>query len=125
MKDDVLTAINEINQKSVTNPDLFRAIILKSNKRLLVRPLQTFFHSFLAMVLFPSKLKKGKLCPIHSRGSREDANIYRHISLTTHISNVIELIVRRKLIAFLKEKILTDRKHGFRQRRICLKQTGF
>lgn len=122
-EDDVIRAIDELNPNSATGPDGFPAILLKVCKRVLARPLQSLFQSFLASGKLPRKLKEGKICPIHKGGSRAEAKNYRPISLTSHISKVMERIVRRKLIAFLEENdLLPDTQHGFRPGRSCLTQ---
>ena len=122
-EEDVVSAIDDMSLNSAAGPDGFPAVLLKSCKRALAKPLQLLFQSFLASGKLPGKLKEGKICPIHKGGSRADAKNYRPISLTSHISKVMERIIRKKLIMFLEENnLLTDTQHGFRPGKSCLTQ---
>ena len=122
-EEDVISAIDEMSSNSATGPDGFPAILLKTCKRALAKPLQILFQSFLAVGKLPGKLKEGIICPIHKGGSRADAKNYRPVSLTSHISKVMERVIRGKLITFLEvNDLLTDTQHGFRPGRSCLTQ---
>ena len=120
---DVMSAIDEMRPNSATGPDGFPAILLKNCKKALAKPLKILFQSFLKCGRIPKKLKEGIVCPIHKGGSRAEAKNYRPVSLTSHISKVMERIVRRRLTTFLEENgLLSDTQHGFRSGRGCLTQ---
>lgn len=114
---DVISTIDEITLYLVTSHDGFSAILLKKCKRALAKPLQILFQSLLTNKSLTRKLKAG-MCTIHKRGRRADAKICRPAPLTSHISNVIERFVKRKLITFLED----NAQHGFLSGRNCLTQ---
>ena len=121
--DDVVSAIDEMNPNSATGPDGFPVILLKKCKLALARPLKIIFQNSLACGKLPKKLKEGIICPIHKGGSRAEAKNYRPVSLTSHVSKVLERIVRKRLTTFLEENDrLSDTQHGFRSGRSCLTQ---
>ena len=64
-EEDVISAIDEMSLNSATGPDGLPAILLKSCKQALAKPLQILFQSFLAGGKLPKKLKEGIICPIH------------------------------------------------------------
>ncbi|GAB1597698.1 hypothetical protein Ahia01_000046400, partial [Argonauta hians] len=120
---DVIQAINELKTHSASGPDGFPAILLKTCKHVLARPLQALFQNSLNCGKFPEGLKKGIICPIHKCGSRAEAKNYRPISLTSHIGKILERIVRKKLLTFLESNnLLTSTQHGFRPGKSCLTQ---
>lgn len=68
----------------------------------LASPLSSLFQNFLATGKLRRNLKVGKICPIHEVCCRAEAKHYGPFFLTSHISKVVERIVRRKLFPWGK-----------------------
>lgn len=82
------------------------------------KPFQMLYQSFLKCEKLLKLLKEVIICPVHKKRSRIDAKKdYRHISLISHVSKIMEHIVRR-LITFLEE----NTQHSFRPGISCLAQ---
>ena len=65
---------------------------------------------------YPSKLKMGKVVPIHKKGNRHDPNNYRPISLLSAINKIIEKVLYKRLYEFFEKfNIIFRYQFGFRQ----------
>jgi len=61
------------------------------------------------------------VCPIFKKGSRNSAENYRPVSLTSQICKVFESLVRDTLVRHLEQNcLIQDSQHGFRKGRSCL-----
>ena len=59
--------------------------------------------------------------PLHKKGSRDKAENYRPISLTSILGKVFESIIKNSIVRFLKENnLIKDSQHGFTRGRSCL-----
>ena len=62
----------------------------------------------------PDVLKLAYVTPIHNGGSRQKPEQYRLVSLTSHVMKVFERVIKKKIIAHLKEKEkINDGQHRF------------
>ena len=56
------------------------------------------------------------ITPVYRKGAKTDPGNYRPISLTSHLINVFERVIRKRLVAHLEEHdVLTETQHGFRK----------
>ena len=63
----------------------------------------------------PDKWKVAKVIPIHKKGDKLDFNNYRPISLLPCASKVMERVVQRQLLNYLKShSLLSSNQSGFR-----------
>ena len=61
--------------------------------------------------------------PVHKKGSKDDIENYRPISLTCLVMKTFERIIRKGLVAYLEvNQKMNKNQHGFRQGRSCLSQ---
>lgn len=67
--------------------------------------------------IFPEDLKIAKVIPIFkNKGSNQDCNNYRPISLLSNVDKIFEKLVHSRLISYLnKQNILFKRQFGFRK----------
>lgn len=64
---------------------------------------------------FPQILKEATVTPIYKKGSAQDIENFRQISVISIISKLFERIIYNKIIPFIeKNNILTAAQHGFR-----------
>lgn len=94
----------------------------------LLRELAPVLSPFLAN-LFQQSVDSGELsldwkianvCPIYKSGCHKDPANYRPVSLTSIVSKTLEHIIYSNVMTHLiKESLITDTQHGFRQGRSC------
>ena len=79
-----------------------------------------FTHSLSSGVVHPS-FKRPTITPVFKSGDRSVPSNYRPISLTSVISKVLEMIIRKQVSFFIDKKgCLNSTQHGFRRSRSCL-----
>ena len=102
-------------------PDNIHPYVLQKNAAATSVPLELIFNKSLAEGKVPSDWKCANVTPIHKKGDRTNPDNYRPVSLTSQVCNVMETILRRHIIEHLNaNNILSDRQHGFREKRSCL-----
>ena len=89
--------------------------ILKHVSHPLSIPLTHIINLSLKTGIFPEKLKKAKVIPIHKSGSKTDINNYRPISILPAFSKIYEKVIVSRLIHYLENNnLLSEHQHGFR-----------
>ena len=122
-RDDIISAINEINENAACGEDDIPAIVLKRCKNSLSYPIMCIWKESMQTGVVPSIYKNQTITPIHKKDSRAIPANYRPISLTSHIIKIFERVIRKKIVKFLEEnKLLFRNQHGFRALRSCLTQ---
>ena len=67
--------------------------------------------------MFPSKLKVGKVSPLHKKGSCDNPSNYRPISILSVFSKIFEKLMHQCLYKFLESfEILYPLQFGFREK---------
>ena len=75
------------------------------------------FNLSISTKIFPDDLKVLKLVPVYKSGERENLNNYRPTAVLPTIARVFEKLLHRQLYNYLmNNKLLDDRKFGFRSR---------
>ena len=99
-----------------SGPDGIPAIVLKSCAPELAPVLNRLFQFSYNLDIFPSSWKLTHVFHIPKRGDKSDPSNYHPIAVTSLISNTMETIVTKQLLAFLETNShLSDYKYGFRQ----------
>jgi len=79
------------------------------------------FKKSLSETCIPDDWKSANITPIYKKGSRNLAENYRPVSLTSQTCKMFESILRNALVEHLeKNALITDSQHGFRKGRYCL-----
>lgn len=121
--DDIIKAINELSFTSAPGPDGYSPVLLKNCARTLCYPLYLIYRESLDKSVFPKSLKIGNITPIFKSGSRGKPANYRPVALTSHLSKVLEKIVRNQMLDYFESSnLLNDKQHGFRRGRSCISQ---
>ena len=64
--------------------------------------------------ILPKDWKLGNIIPIFKKGVAKIAENYRHISLTSTICKMMELLIRSKIIhQLIKHNLLSPKRYGF------------
>ena len=120
---DLIKAIDEINANS-SGPDFsVPAIVLKSCKYELAKPLLIIWENSFNSGSVPSLYKQQLITPVFKKGSRSLPSNYRPVSLTAHEVKIFERVIRNKMVNFLEtNNLLNCKQHGFRKGKSCLSQ---
>jgi hypothetical protein len=96
-------------------PDGMSFRILKMFSHLLVRPLNIVFQQSLYTGTFPAVWKHSVILPLYKgRGQRSSPSSYRPISLCSCLGKLLEKLVNKQLMAYLKDNnIINKAQHGF------------
>ena len=122
-RDDIISAINEINENAACGEDDIHAIVLKRCKNSLSYPIMCIWKESMQTGIVPAIYKNQNITPIHKKDSKAIPANYRPISLTSHIIKIFERVIRKKIVKFLEDnKLLFRNQHGFRAQRSCLTQ---
>ena len=80
-------------------------------------PLEKLINLSFETGIFPDTLKLASIIPVFKKGDLLQCNNYRPISLTSHISKIMEKLVHQRLYLFLESnKVLYDKQFGFRNK---------
>jgi len=84
----------------------------------IVIPLTICFNACLREGVFPDKLKISRTIPIHKKGSWDQAENFRPISILPIILKVLEAVIQRQLYDyFVVNKIFVDTQYGYQKGR--------
>jgi len=92
--------INKFKNKTTGDVDDFSVATLKKIKECISIPLSYITNKCIDEGVFPSKLKRAKIVPIHKKGNTHEPENYRPIALLTVISKVFETIIKNRLKIF-------------------------
>ena len=112
--DDLPEAIGELKTDSACGPDGIPAILIKSCKYELYKPTKMIWECSFAIGTVPDYYKKAFVSP--------EAVNYRSVSLTSHVVKVYERVLRKVMVQYLDNNLISCKQHGFRADRSCLTQ---
>ena len=122
-KEDIITAIDEIDVDSATSDGDIPARILKACKQPLSEALMIIWENSFRNGQVPSVYKEQYITPVFKKGNKTDPGNYRPVSLTSHMIKVFERVLRKNMVEHLESNhIFSKKQHGFRKGRSCLTQ---
>ena len=122
-EESIIKAIDEVTNNSAPGPDGFPAVMLKSCKQELAKPLCILWRKSLDTAEVPADSKISYITPIHKGGSRHIAKNYRPVALTSHLVKIFEKVIRNSLVNFIEtHNLMNPNQHGFRAGHSCLSQ---
>ncbi len=92
--------------------------ILKNCAVGLAYPLSIIFKVSYNTGCIPGEWKMANVVPVHKKGSKEDVENYRPISLTCLVMKIFERIIKDELLLRIHHQ-LDKRQHGFLSNRSC------
>ena len=120
---DVADSIMTIKPTASAGIDGVPALLLRTCAEELKEPLYQLYRKSLDFGRFPEALKWSKVVPVFKKGDRCKPENYRPISLTSHISKILEKILVKKIVEYLDSlNLFNAAQHGFRAGRSCLSQ---
>ena len=118
---DVQARLEKLKVNKSSGPDNVHPYVLQKAASAISLPLQKIFNLSLSSGECPSDWRSANVTPIHKKGDRTNPSNYRPVSLTSQVCKVLESMVRKHILEHLTtNNILSDRQHGFRERRSCL-----
>ena len=87
---DIQQACAQLKGTAAPGPDGVPAIMLKTCRKELAKPLHILWRSSLDTGVIPTDLLLVLICPIHKGGSRAIPKNYRPVALTSHLIKVFE-----------------------------------
>jgi len=119
--EDVEKKLSKIRLDKSGGPDDLKPRLLANIYEELTGPLCCLFSKSLKEGVVPDDWKRANVCPIFKNGSRNLAENYRPVSLTSQICKVFEALMRDAIVGHLEaNELLRDSQHGFRRGRSCL-----
>ena len=118
---DISLILKDINPNKAHGPDNIPGRILKYCSPTLAYPLKILFESSYNTGCLPDEWKLANVVPIFKKGSKNDVENYRPISLTSIVMKQFEKIVRKKLME-LTSPFITEHQHGFLPFKSCQTQ---
>ena len=113
---EIIEVIRSLESKATLDIDSVSTILLKKVAEEICTPLEHIFNLSFATGELPSNLKVSRTCPIYKADLKDNMNNYRPISCLPALSKVIEKIVHKRLVRYLKENdILYDLQFGFQK----------
>lgn len=112
--------LNNLNPNKASGPDNIPIKIMKQTSKQTAPILTTIFQKSMDTGNIPSDWLKANIVPIYKKKDRTRASNYRPVSLTSVPCKLLEHIISSSIHTHLQEhNILTNKQHGFRQRRSC------
>jgi len=95
-------------------PDGIHPLVLKRCTEVLATPLSIIFQKSYTDGKIPNDWKLANISPIHKKGSKDEPENYRPISLTSVVSKVMESIIKEKVTGVLDNRdCINCNQHGF------------
>ena len=107
-----------LNVNKAPGPDKFHGKLLKNCAESLAVPLSILFNKSFSSGVIPKAWKVANVVPVFKKGSKNNVENYRPISLTSIIMKTYEKIVRDDLMNRCRDKI-SEHQHGFLPQRSC------
>ena len=73
---------------------------LKQDKASAHDDILPYFVKIVAPIIFPDKIKLAKVIPVYKKGSFDQLNNYRPISLLSSLSRVVERLIHNRILSF-------------------------
>jgi len=120
-EDEVLKRLQRLREDKSAGVDDIASRFLKAICSDLATPVTLLFSRSMMEGIVPHDWKLANVTPIYKHGSKKLAENYRPISLTCHLSKVMESIVRDVITQHLtKFNLILGSQHGFRRGRSCV-----
>lgn len=113
--------LGKINTGKSQGPDELNSKLLFELRNELCKFLTSLFKLSIQTGEIPQDWRDASVAPLHKKGSKNKAENYRPVSLTSIISKLLESIVKDSLVKHLdKYSLIRDSQHGFTSGKSCL-----
>ena len=109
-------AINKLKYGKSAGPDMVEGEMLKYASGILIPYFSKLFNAIYDKSVFPTSWARSFIVPLHKKGSTNDPNNYRGISLTSIVSKVFTSILNRRLQYWANvHESIPEEQGGFRK----------
>ena len=108
----------KINSNKASGPDAIHGKILKNCAVGLAYPLSLLFKLSYNTGCVPKEWKIAHVVPVHKKGSKENIENYRPISLTSLVMKTFERLLKNEILSRTNH-LLDERQHGFLANKSC------
>ena len=116
VESDVLEELLKLNPKKSGGPDGYTPKLVKAAAYSLAKPLAIIFNSSIKTAQYPSIFKLAKVTPIFKSGAKCQVDNYRPISLLNCFDKILERLIHKQLMTFLKKhRVLYIYQYGFQE----------
>ena len=113
---EILSACKRLKSGKASGSDFLLNEYFMESIDILGSHLCDIFKAILTSGYFPDKWTEGVIIPIHKKGSINDANNYRGITLVSCLSKLFTTILNKRIETFCNENdIISDAQFGFRK----------
>jgi hypothetical protein len=120
-EDMVFKKLSGLNVNKSSGVDDIHAKLLYELRNELVKPLTFLFNLSLGSSSIPQDWRDANVVSIFKKGSKDKAENYRPVSLTSVVGKLLETLIKENIVEHLeKHGLLKDSQHGFRSGRSCL-----
>ena len=113
-EDMVQSEINKMNVNKSSGPDNIHARLLKELVNQISAPLAALFNKSMKEGIVPCDWKVACVSPIYKKGSKNIAENYRPVSLTSIICKLMESFVKKSIMKHLQDNnLLSSQQFGF------------
>ncbi len=118
---EVADLLKELNTNKSPGPDKINPRVLQECAHQLSQPLTILFRRSLEEGKLPSDWKLASITPVYkNKGSKHESTNYRTISLTSVVCKVLEKIIRKRILQYMKlNKLFSPDQYGFMDGRSC------
>ena len=116
--DMIRNLLSKINSNKSCGPDEIHGKLLKNCAVGLAQPLSILFRLSYNTGVIPREWRQANVVPIHKKGSKENIENYRPISLTSLVMKTFERIIKDELLSRTSH-LLDERQHGFLKNKSC------
>ena len=117
----VLEKLNRLKPGKSPGVDNISTLFLKNVCNEVAEPSSIIFTKSMESGQIPLDWKRANVSPVFKKVKRSSPTNYRPISLTSHVSKVMESIIRDAIMKHLsKYELIRESQHGFMNSRSCL-----
>jgi hypothetical protein len=118
---DVLQKLLKLREDKAPGEDEISCFLLKRIAEEVCQPLSLIYTSSMLEGVVPLDWKMANITPIFKKGKKSEPGNYRPVSLTSEIGKILELILKDKIVEYLKtNSLIKESQHGFMSRKSCL-----
>ena len=110
--------LSNVNSNKACGPDGIHGKILKQCAVGLAHPLSMLFRLSYNCGSLPKDWRVANVVPVHKKGSKDNIENYRPISLTSLVMKIFERVLKKEILNRTTH-LLDERQHGFLSQRSC------
>ena len=121
-EEDVRKALKSLPENSSPGPDNISYPLLKNGGENMIYACARLFELLFTSHAIPREWKMSVVIPVYKgKGSKNNPQNYRPISLTSVFCKVMERIIKKTLVNYIRSNgLLRSSQHGFVEKRSCL-----